>query len=519
MCIRAAIYWLLFVPTIAMAQEELVDLSMISFHSELEKNVLTDHFRKAKTDNFLMLMAPGTLLNDAKVSEARKTFYAGLMPYKDEKFKSKKPDKKIKQIHDDLHKRFLKKLQFGSAFEEIFYNGNYDNLTASALFALAFEELEIPYVIKEEPGNIFILAYPDAERVRVEASSANQFFHVISDAFKQQYVNSLREQKVISVQEAASQSVSILFDKYYYGNQTNITLLNLLGLSYLATAQTHGDSHNFEAAHPLAEKAYLLYPSSKTAYTLLAAGSQAFAARKEIDSIRAVQLAKLSRLESHGISDDVIRDEFARVINILLFEKGRRTDLEMFHRVLVNRVINPSLQSELDFLFYYETGRYLYNQAKFKDALPFFEKALSLKPEKQDASNALISTIANTMSNTSDNLQIVNLFEDYSKRFPVLHDNNLFNQALMATYLIQIAMEYDLNDQKDGEKYRALFELAKGKFPEATADPTLVSQAYSRAAIFFYRKGQTAKARNILDIGLKFAPNSYELMSRKRMIN
>jgi hypothetical protein len=72
---------------------------------------------------------------------------------------------------------------------------------------------------------------------------------------------------------------------------------------------------------------------------------------------------------------------------------------------------------------------------------------------------------------------------------------------------------------QQGEKYRLTFEELAGRYPDAQPNTQLVGQAYSRAAVYFYRKGQTQKARNLIEAGLKLSPNNYELMTRKRMIN
>jgi len=507
----------LFIQT-AEAQTELADLNLVSFHSEQEKALFTNYIRKGEADNFLLFMASGSLLNDTRVIESKERFYQYISSYKDDKFQNKKNDRKTRQIHDDLHKTFLKKYQNGTGFEEIFYNGNYNSISATALFALAFERLRIPYAIKEDPENVHLLAYPESESIKVEAASPFGIT-TLDDLYKQNYVKILKDSKIISAKEASGQSTNDLFNKYYYGNQNLISIQNLLGLQYLHEAQLNFDQRNFERSFAQAEKAYLLYPCPKTAYILTVTGTNAFQSRKQQDSTKAIQLAKLSNYTEQGITSDMIVAEFARAIQELLFDKGRRKELDVFYNILGKHVSNHQMKEDIDFLYNYETGRYLNHQAKYNEAMPYFEKAIANKPDKLDAANGLISNLVGKISQSGNNVENLNLIERYSKEFPSLNGNNIFNNMLLSGYLIQIAMEFDMQNFQQGEKYRLTFEELAGRYPDAQPNTQLVGQAYSRAAVYFYRKGQTQKARNLIEAGLKLSPNNYELMTRKRMIN
>jgi tetratricopeptide (TPR) repeat protein len=502
----------------ASAQRDLVDISLVTFHSNTEKVLLTDHVRKGEADDFLLFMASGTVLPEAKVAEARNRFNAFLSSYKNAKFQNKKNDRKTKQIHDDLHQTFLKKYDEGATFEHIFYNGYYNSLSATALFALAFKELGIPFEIKEDPGSVYLVAYPSAESIKVEAASPLGII-TLNDAFQQNYVKILRDKKIISAQEAASQSTQSLFDKYYYGNQNLVTVYNLLGLLYLDDAQRSYESKNLEHAYAQAEKAYVLYPGEKTSYILMVTGSAAFGARKQNDSIRALQLAKLSGYTGQGITSDMIQSELAGVIQVLLFEEGKRPEIQSFYEVLDNHITNIQIKNDLAFIYNYETGRYLNSQGKFNDALPFFEKSMKAKPERMESINGLIGTLAGRISDSGDNVESLKLAERYSREYPTLHNSNVFNNMLLSMYLVQVAIEFDTQNPQQGENYRGTFEQLIKKYPDVQPNAQLIGQAYSRAAIYFYRKGQTQKAKSLIETGLNYSPNNYELISRKRMIN
>src|SRR5687767_5129341 len=91
----------------SLAQDTLVRFDEINFTSDFEKKVFEDHFLHKRTDLFKLFMASGSSLKEPAIDEAKHRFYAHLDKTHLEKLSSKKNDKKIKLVYDDVHKTFL----------------------------------------------------------------------------------------------------------------------------------------------------------------------------------------------------------------------------------------------------------------------------------------------------------------------------------------------------------------------------------------------------------------------------
>jgi tetratricopeptide (TPR) repeat protein len=498
--------------------QDLVDFNKLTFNSELERSLLTDYVSKKDVDPFLLFMANGALLNDKAITDAHKRFYDHLATMQNEKMASRKNDKKARFIYDDIHKTFLKKYEEKNRFEEIFHNGYYNCVSASALYALVFEKLDIPYTIKEEPTHVYLVAYPETERIKVETTSPIGGFQTIDESFKQQFVKMLKDQKLITAQEYASQPVGVLFDKFYFANQQDITLTNLVGIQYLNDAVFFYEEGKYKEAFAQLEKSYLFFPSEKARYLLMTFCSSAFHELKQKDTVHAGYLGRMARFTNYGVTADMIQGEFAQVVQELLFQQGKKEDLHRYYETLTRSLADSVLLREIDFIYQYESGRLFHNQARHKEALPFFEAALRLKPEHHDANTAVISALANTLVSNSDNQAITNLLESYSAKYPSLSQYNTFNNMLATVYLIQFGTEYDFERAANGEKYREKFEAFLKKHSDLQTNSGLVGQAYATAAVYYFRKGQTTKSKTYIEKGLQYAPNNHELLSRKRMI-
>ena len=84
--------------------------------------------------------------------------------------KEKKEKKRIKFIYDAFHDTFLKKYNSSVFFSEIFKNGNYNCVTATALYCYVFEKLDIPYKVKDLPTHVYLIAYPDLYNIKLETT-------------------------------------------------------------------------------------------------------------------------------------------------------------------------------------------------------------------------------------------------------------------------------------------------------------------------------------------------------------
>jgi tetratricopeptide (TPR) repeat protein len=499
------------------SQSEIVKYDEVTFDSELEKSVLDAHFLRKEAKPFSLFMANGKLLSEKSVKDSESRFYGHLESLKSEKMNAKRNDKKIKQVYESIHNTFLVKYEVENMFENIFHNGYYNCVSASALYALTFEELGIPFSLKEKPTHVYLIAYPDAERILIETTTPNAGYNVLPAAFKQAFVKTMKDQKLITAQEYSNRSTDELFDKFFFENQEDITVLELVGLQYYNDAVfLMGKQKNLEAFHQL-EKAYLFYPSEKIHYLMMTAAQSAFAANEKKNLDHAECLGKLSRHKKYGITTEMIQGEYYRVIQDLLFEKGLKEKLKEYHTTLLEHIIDEPLKKDLEYIYQHEQGRLLYNQGRYKESLVFLQGCVTLKPTDQETLNFYIGCLTQGLKNVS-NVDRIRELEAASTKQPTLLENNNFNELLAIAYLLEIRTSFDMNNLAEGEKFKTVFEKFVQAHKEVNYDRFLIGYAYSAAAVYYFRKGQTSKAKAIISKGLEFSPDNYELLSRRRMI-
>ncbi len=504
---------LLFALSFAKAQDSLVYWSEIRFESPAEKAALTAALIKKQPDYF-------ELFNSGVPSSSnpRDQFYRFLKGLDLSKFQDKKADKKVKFIYESLHKAFLTKYEAVNLFSDIWKTGYYNCVSATALYSIAFNYFDIPYVIKEKPNHVYPVAYPHDKQVIVETTNPMVGSFAFTAQFKETYIESLRKQKLISNQEASSKGVSELFDKYFFKEELDITLAQLVGIQYMNDGIFRLDNEKWLEATWQFEKAYLFYPSDQVTNGLAASYFKAFQQNQKKDSTHALLVARLSRFAKYGITFDMVKSEFVQAINSLLFDQGKSAELSTYYKVLSRGLKQKELIEEIDFLYNYEVGRYYYNQGRYSDSEPYFEKAFSLRPSNQEVQTIFLTLLERKLRGTTKADEAVTVLEKTLQENPLIKTNNNFNTLLATAYLAKFAEDFENNRPTEGDKYRLLFEQNFGNNKDLNINDYLIGQAYSTAAVYYFKKNQNTKAKTYIEKGLEYAPDNRELLMRKRAL-
>jgi hypothetical protein len=68
--------------------------------------------------------------------------------------------------------KYLKYYKLDSFFPDIFSTKTYNCVNGTALFAIIFDEINIPYHILEVPNHVYLIAYPSTLKIGVESTDA-----------------------------------------------------------------------------------------------------------------------------------------------------------------------------------------------------------------------------------------------------------------------------------------------------------------------------------------------------------
>lgn len=498
------------------AQDSLVQYKDLVFNSAFEREAITNYIQKPGSNYIDIFLAVDPAITPSIAADYRQKFQNIITTIKDEKYLKKSNDKKIKKLYEKVHETMLKKYEAQNHFSEVFKSGYYNCVSSSILYGLVFQQLNIPFTAKEKPTHVYLMSYPESDQIIVETTDPSGDFLKHSDRYKSLVVDRLKENKLISQQEFNSKSVNELFNQFYFPDH-DINLKELIGIQYMNDALYKFDKEQYEEGYHQLEKAYFFYPKENMSTMLLVLNVQLLNTLNYEDIKSMKYLAELSRYEGLGLSQENILAEFERMTQKQLTNKADTATYRQYYEKFIALSGNETLNKEISYIYNLRRGLALYNTGNYEMSLPFLELAYELNPKNLDINRIYISALGQQLNYESDNHNIIEKLETEYRHHPELIDNTIFLSMLANAYVIGFGQGFELNNEKEALKYKALFE--KYFTNDLNVLATNIGRAYSLAAVYYFRKGNTLKAKQLISQGLKYAPGNYELLSRQRMIH
>lgn len=161
-----------------------------------------------------------------------------------------------RQLFVKTHSRFLKTFRDDARFSQIFSNGNYNCLTATALLGVALQHFGYTFKIFETNHHIFILV--DTDRGTALLETTDPFDGFTTDPL-------VIERKIASYKTAAPNAASSQVIQYQFKSNLyhEVTLDQLTGLLHFNIAAKAYNAKDYENAIAHLEEATTCYSSSR----------------------------------------------------------------------------------------------------------------------------------------------------------------------------------------------------------------------------------------------------------------
>ncbi len=142
----------------------------VKYSSGFERLKHTRYFSTGEKDYFGLFLATSSEINELDVIKYERDFNNFLEDIRMKTAVDGKPEKKIKFIYKTTHNQYFKKYELQTGFAEIFRNGNFNCVTASALYGIILNKCNITFEVRETPVHVYLIAYPDKEKIKIEST-------------------------------------------------------------------------------------------------------------------------------------------------------------------------------------------------------------------------------------------------------------------------------------------------------------------------------------------------------------
>lgn len=502
-------------PACPQESQDIVSFEDLKFYSYFEEMAFYN-FTRGSEDVLMLFAAIDPDVNTNIYEGFKKDLKRELESIDNRKFQRVGEEKKISIIYDHVNAQVLTHYREKILFPHIFVNGTFNCLTASAYYGLMMDSLGIEYDFRETYDHVHPVAFPRTMQIKIETTDPVAGVEYYDQKLKRKFVDYLLEKKIMSRDEYYSNSIEELFNRYFLP-ESSIGLLELAGLHYMNDALYKYDSEDYYAAFEQIKKAYYLYPSDRMRMLFQFILNGAMGETDFLKIEEAEFLVYLSRLPDDEINVEQISLGFLYLTERLLFNSSRTDYYDELFRYLQKNMRDGLVKDEISFQYYFHRGKSKIIHYKFREALDLFLKAYELNAHNLELQSLIVTALANTFDNTPAP-QLVENIELYAAEMPVLSENGMFISLQMMSYLILIEQLFDFEEIDSALMYLDKFETLFNRSPEIDIDYELVGDAYSAAAVYYFKNYQKEKAVDFLERGLEIAPENYELRYRLKSI-
>ncbi len=494
-------------------QPSLVRISEVNFESPVEKQAIIDLIDGG--DQFFEALSITEGVADTTVDRWKSEYYAFLNTYHT-KERNRSNWIYLNKLFGKIHRKYLLHYNEGATMTETFSYGKYNCVSAVAIYAMAFDELGIDYVIKETPDHVYIVGLSRKGQMMFETTDPVTGFETFNYDVKKYFVAELINQKMVSPKEARG-SVDSLFNKYYFKGK-DINLRQLVGVQYMNMGLIHLENKEYRESFTDFEKAYLLYPSKRIGQLLFTSLSYQLQYADYSDWRDVVLLSRIPRYEDYDVNMPGIVGSFNQVNQYYHID---RADFERFEDAYhtVRSELPEPYRTELDYYYNFERARLLYNRGDYVNALSFTEEAFKHKPRNSEVEILMLNCFRQFIRAPEDRLVMaMGRLEQILDTYDHLEENKKFGGLILNYYLVRMLNAYHNAEADVGTDLHNRFTELAHLNPEYQFDPYIVGRAYSTAVDFYVKSGEISQANLFLDKGLDYAPFNAELINSKKLI-
>lgn len=420
--------------------------------------------------------------------------------------------KKIRTIYDYVHNLFFDKYTYYAMFPDIFKDRTYNCLTASILYAFFLEKLGIPYEARLSNEHVYLLAYPSSFNIVMETTNPLSEISQISEKYKKDYINQLRELKLISQDEFSSISTNDLFSKYYF-QEDNVKFYDLIGSHYLNLSSKYLEKFNYSESFKSICKSHLINPYYKTIYSIIVIGAEIIQKNQYLKSEDAEILAILSRFTDYGISNEIVFSDFKTITQNQLIEKNDTLMYSNSYNSIINCITDTNLKSDISHLFYKSFSLHYLKISDYENALIAIENAFFIKPKNVETLLLLSEIFSAYFSKSSDDQEnhdeMYNRIEKYYIANQEVNNAKTLGSYRLYYWIYKSNIQLNKGNVTEAEKNLLQFEklLPSKQISSLYYD---IQNIYIKFSMYYYKKYNNKKAKEFILRGLKIFPENYE---------
>jgi hypothetical protein len=497
-------------------------LDSIIFVSEFEKNLFRTTINDSinNTDIFFEgLFAIDSIYDQKKVNDNKKklnAFYTTLNSKKISRYNNRK---KVKYLFNKVHDYFLRRYKDVSNFSQIFQDGVYNCVSATALYSQVFDKYNIPYNIKETPTHVFLIAFPKTHNIYVETTVPGKSgYYSPSENEIKTVVDQLIKNKLLTKEEVNSIGYNKSYFNYFF-DKDFISKKNLIGLQYYNEAISFLINQEYVKAYKSLLKSEIFYDSKRIKFLKISLASMILS-KSEFNTIESINnlISLINNLEykidytkndlNYYISNISLtnKDNIEFLVNSsLLYDKIKNVDVRnIFKENIYLLIIEGQIKS----------------RKNLKEIVPFAREVYKINPKNSNLIYSFSWSVLNSFKYSTPNKNTLDKINVYANEFPFIKDDNSYKNFVLISYAYLTQKNYRNNKIKIGKQYfNKVKEIINNNTEDINYNQEAIGTAYWSVGAYYYKKNKLKLAKKVLEEGKKIAPDHENLNRVLKYVN
>lgn len=480
------------------------------FNSGFEKDVFTALMESRPVDSIDLFIA---LSYTSSSKDKVYRFTDALRP----KISQYPMAKRLKTLYKTVHDEFLSKYNEESNFNDIFLNGNYNCLTASALYAIVLDRLGIKFAIKVTPTHVYIIADPLNTGYLIETTLPGEKIVQFDERFKKNYIEYLHNNKIISDMEFRSSTIDALFEKNY-AKDISVSIKELAGLHYNNFGVYKHNKAEYAAALVNFEKAEMLYPDKLIKFLKSNALLNLLNEEHNRKKYNGITLAKYI-LSNDSSSEEVTysKEYFESVSAELVLNHPDIQAYSAYFNAL-KPALNPQTSSEILRIYYFFRGYYDVVNYDYGKGLAHLAKAYQYNPQNINTRNLILEAVGKHIVTDRNHRAGIDSLNAYFTKFPFLTNNQTLMSYMEYCYMQSIDSYFTSGDAENGYKLLNDIESFMESHPEFEPNDEYTAVIYQKIGFYYLSRSMYDKAEQVLRKGIRLVPDDAFLKGYLRSV-
>lgn len=492
--------------------------SDLKFHSGIEQEGFKLLCSGQKPDYLAMAVAvnPNTNADDlATIRQVVKT-EAELLKAKIPTIK--KPAARLKYIFDHVQTTFLKQYDLDADFSDMFVSGKHNCLTATILYTLLLDELSVKYTIKFMPGHVYPIVYANDIPYIFETTDPNHGFVELNGMVQKNAIQSMRLMQFISSDNGKNKPAGDIFDRYYI-KLNNTEFKGLVAYQYTNAAFATMLKQDYYTAYDLISKGIILAPMDEMYIMQEELLIQSIMNANKTSAKRAGMLVTYYNTTKNENKKNQIADEFKQSVYLILFSSFPSPDsLLPVYNTLHDGIRDEDVRKVLEDIYTENYISYLQTEEKDDEAFEFIYNQYISGNNSAYIKNQMQRSLSIFAGYGGYDRNKLAIYDTLAAKYPAVMDFEIFKTNRCQLLIRKAEEAFKMRNPVEGEQLLNAF-IEGNYYDQNSRYSCNPASVYSAAGSYYFKTGNTAKAKAALKKGLTYDPDNYEIKTKLKELN